>query len=93
MSRGSSFLSRLFPALASPRFALFGRNPLIDSAAPLSSLFGLKTLSGKSGPAWRSSFGIPMLARRPYSLGSPSLLRNPAPLSSVLGLRVLGRYQ
>jgi hypothetical protein len=94
LTHGHSFLSRLFGQLASPDFALFGRNPLIGSATPLSSMFGLKTVSGKSGPSWTSSFGLPMLTggQGPV-LGSPRLSRNPAPFSSLLGLRVLSVFQ
>jgi hypothetical protein len=95
LSRGRTFLSRLFGELTSPNFALFGRNPLIAKAAPLSSLFGLSTISGKSGPSWSSSFGIPLLTsgQGPVLSTLPQLSRNPAPLSSLLGLRVLSIYQ
>jgi hypothetical protein len=94
LSRGRTFLSRLFGELGSPHFALFGRNPLIDKAAPLSSLFGLKLLSGKEGASWRSSFGLPLLtAGQGPVLGIPPLSRSPAPFSSVLGLRVLSPFQ
>ena len=91
---GRSFFATLFGELTDPHFALFGRSSLSSRAAPLSSLVGLKTLSGRSGPSWRSSFGLPMLTSgSPYSLGLPLLSRNPAPLSSLFGLRVLSRYQ
>lgn len=94
LSRGRSFLSRLFGELANPHFALFGRSALSKKPAPLSSLFGLKTLSGKAGPSWRSSFGLPLLTSgTALSFGLPLLSRNPAPLSSLFGLRVLSRYQ
>jgi len=95
ISRGRSFLSRLFGELGSSRFALFGRNPLSRNPAPLSSLLGLKTRSGETGELWRSSFGLPLLSasQSAYSLGLPLLSSNPAPLSSLLGLRVLSRYQ
>jgi hypothetical protein len=94
LSPGRTFLSRLFGELASPHFALFGRSRLSGNPAPLSSLFGLKTLSGKSGPEWTSSLGLPLLARSaPTSLGLPLLSRNPAPLSWLFGLPVLSRYQ
>jgi hypothetical protein len=94
LSRGRSVLSKLFGELASPHFALLGRSSLSSRAAPLSSLVGLKTLSGRSGPSWRRSFGLPMLTSgSPSSLGLPLLSRNPAPLSSLFGLRVLSRYQ
>ena len=83
--------------LLSSRFALFGHGPLIRNAAPLSSLFGLSTLSGKGGPSWTASFGMPLLAQggKPISskLRLPTLSRNPAPLSSLFGLPVLSRYQ
>jgi hypothetical protein len=94
LSRGRSFLSRMFPALTNPRFALFGRNPIISSPAPLSSLFGMKTLKERSAP-WEKSFGWPLLMKkgRPTSLGLPLLSRNPAPLSSLFGLRVLSIFQ
>lgn len=95
LSHRRTFLSGPFGELASPHFALFGRSSLSRKAAPLSSLVGLKTLSGKSGPAWRRSLGVPMLTGRgsPTSLGLPLLSRNPAPLSSLFGLRVLSRDQ
>jgi hypothetical protein len=94
LSKGRSVLSRMFGELGSPHFALFGRNPLIDKAAPLSSAFGLKMLSGKSGSSWTSSFGLPMLtAGQGPALGVPWLSRSPAPFSSFFGLRVLSRYQ
>jgi hypothetical protein len=95
LTRGRSALSRLFGELASPHFALFGRNPLMDKAAPLSSLFGLGTSSGKSGASWTSSFGLPMLTsgQGPVLATIPMLSRNPAPLSSLFGLRVLSIYQ
>jgi hypothetical protein len=94
LSAGRSFLSRFFGELTSADFALFGRNPLIDNAAPLSSMFGLKMLSGKSGSSWTSSFGIPMLtAGQGPTLGVPWLSRSAAPFSSLLGMRVLSPYQ
>lgn len=95
LSHGRSLLSRVFGELTSPHFALFGRSRLSRKPAPLSSLLGLKTLSGRAGAAWRRSFGLPMLIRSgsPTSLGLPLLARNPAPLSSLLGLRVLSRDQ
>jgi hypothetical protein len=94
LCRGRSILSRLFGELASPHFALFGRSALSKKPAPLSSLFGLKTLSGKAGPSWTSSFGLPLLTSgTAQSFGLPLLSRNPAPLSSLFGLRVLSRYQ
>ncbi len=94
LSHGRSVLSRLFGELASAHFALFGRSALSSRAAPLSSLVGLKTLSGRSGPSWSRSFGLPILTSgSPSSFGLPLLSRNPAPLSSLFGLRVLSRYQ
>jgi hypothetical protein len=87
--------SQLSAELRNPHFAVFGRSELSPKAAPLSSLVGLKTLSDRSGRAWRSSFGIPMVTRggSPTSLGLPLLARNPAPLSSAFGMRVLSREQ
>jgi hypothetical protein len=76
LSRGRTFLSRLFGELGSSSFALFGRNPLTRNAAPLSSLFGLSTLSQQKG-AWTSSFGLPLLSG------------NQKPVSSKLGLPLL----
>lgn len=96
LSRGRSLLSRMFPALASPRFALFGRNPLIDNPAPLSSLLGKGTLT-ETPQYWEKSFGWPLLepgaAPTCAKLGIPMLSRNPAPLSSLLGLPVLSMFQ
>ena len=77
ISHGPSYLSRVFGELVSSDFGLFGRNPLISNPAPFSSLVGLKTLSGKTGAAWRSSFGLPLLAgTSPVSskLGIPELV-------------------
>jgi hypothetical protein len=95
LSHGRTFLSRWFGELGSPHFALFGRNPLIDKAAPLSSMFGLKILSAKARASWRSSFGLPLLTRgQGPVLGTiPMLSRNPTPLSSLFGMRVLSIYQ
>lgn len=95
LSPGRSFLSRIFGELGSPNFALFGRSRLSQKAAPLSSLFGLATISDKSGPSWTSSFGLPLLSERsrPFNLGVPLTARNPAPLSSLLGLPLLTKYQ
>jgi hypothetical protein len=94
LSHGRTFLSRLFGELASPHFALFGRNPLTRNAAPLSSMFGFRILSHKGGSSWTSSFGLPLLGGPGPSLsGLPLLSRNPAPLSSLLGLPTLSRFQ
>ena len=95
LSHRRTFLSGPFGELASPHFALFGRSSLSRKAAPLSSLVSLKTLSGRSGPSWRRSFGLPIVTRRgsPTSLGLPLLAPSPAPLSSLFGLRVLSRDQ
>jgi hypothetical protein len=79
LSKGTTWLTALFPALTRSNWSLFGpglsarRNP-----SPLSSLVGLKTLSSSKGP-WRTSFGLPLLSR------------NPAPLSSLFGLSLLSR--
>ncbi len=56
--------------------AVFGFGLLSRSAAPLSSMFGMKVLSApKEG--WRSSFGMSLLSE------------NPAPLSSLLGMKTV----
>jgi hypothetical protein len=78
-SSGRSFLSRWFPELSSHDYALFGSNNLIRKAAPLSAMFAMPTLSGKSGDSWTTSMGFPILSR-----GS-------APLSDSLGLPLLSR--
>jgi hypothetical protein len=95
LSQGRTFLSRWFGELGNPHFALFGRNPLMDKAAPLSSMFGLKTISGKAGASWRSSFGLPLLTsgQGPVLSTIPMLARSPTPFSSLFGLRVLSIYQ
>jgi hypothetical protein len=72
-----TFLSRMFPALTKANYSLFGTPNLSNKAAILP--FPVK--SGKSGTSWKSSFGIPLLSR------------NPAPLSSLLGMSPLSRYQ
>ena len=55
---------------------LLGLGLLGGGAAPLSSLFGMKTLTAQKRP-WTSSFGMSLLSR------------NPAPLSSMLGMKTL----
>lgn len=63
--------------LVRSRSAQHVTDPTISrSAAPLSSLFGIPTLSGAK-PPWKSSLGLPLLSR------------NPTPLSSAVGLKTL----
>ena len=79
LSKRLSFLSRRFRPLTRPTFALssmFGMPLLSNNPAPLSSRFGMKTLSSGKGYGTHT-FGLPLLSR------------NPAPLSSMLGLKTL----
>jgi hypothetical protein len=96
LSRGRTLLSWMFGELASPHFALFGRNPLVDTAAPLSFLIGKPVLLREPAPL-SAKIGRPVLMqeRTPLSskLGLPLLSRSPTPLSSLLWLPVLSRYQ
>lgn len=96
LSPGRTVLSRMFGELTSPRFAVFGRNPLIRSATPLSSLIGKPVLLHEPAPL-SAKLGRPVLIpeRTPLSsrLGLPLLSRRPTPLSSLLWLPVLSRYQ
>ena len=96
LSRGRSFLSRMFGELASSRFMLFGRNPLISNAAPLSSMIGQPLLSEDPAPL-SSKIGQSLLSGEKAPLSSklslPLLSRNPTPLSSLLHLAPLSRYQ
>ena len=81
LSKGLSFLSRWFPPLSRPTFSLssmFGMPLLSKNPAPLSSVTGMKTLSGEKGYGTHS-FGLPLLSR------------NPAPLSSMIGMKTLTR--
>jgi hypothetical protein len=83
LARGRSFLSPMFGELGSSKFSLssvFGLGLLSRNGAPLSSLLGLKTRSGKTG-AKTGSFGLPLL------------VRNPAPFSSLFGLPLLARHR
>lgn len=72
--------------LVSHRFSLFGEPGLSRRAAPLSSLFGLPTLTRAGKPFFGglASHGF-------YLFGKPYLSRNPAPLSSLFGLGTLRR--
>ncbi len=157
-SRGLSFMSRWFGELGRHDYTLsdkFGLRFLSRNPAPLSSMLGMSTKSGKSGETWTRSMGFRMLSdnaapvsgflgipllkgqndsqsyaprrhRREFSnraaplsglfglkplssgrhtimarmfppltrpdftlLGQPSLSRNPAPLSSLVGMKVL----
>ncbi|MCU0836552.1 MAG: hypothetical protein MUC77_19290 [Chromatiaceae bacterium] len=96
LSPGRTVLSRLLGGLASPRLALFGRNPLIRNAVPLSSLIGKPVLLVAPAPL-SAKLGRPVLMaeRTPLSsrLGLPLLWRSGTPLSSLLWLPVLTRYQ
>ena len=80
-----------------------GLKPLSKSATPLSSLVGLKPLTAPKSKT--SSFGIPLLSRKGTmfgmnaikredperfdSFGIPLVSKDPTPLSSLLGLKVL----
>jgi hypothetical protein len=76
-AREGSFLCWLYGDSSSRNFLIFDWIPTIsDKASPLSSLFGLRTLS-QNPDAGDKSFGI--------ALKSDS----PSPLSSKLGMRVL----
>lgn len=66
--------------LVSHRFALFGQPSLSRKPSPLSSLFGLPTLT-RGGKAF---FGG-LIDHGFYLFGRPRLKRNPAPLSTMLG--------
>jgi hypothetical protein len=72
--------------LVSHRFSLFGEPGLSRKAAPLSSLFGLPTLTRDGKPFFGglSSSGF-------YLFGKPRLSRNPSPLSSLIGWGPLRR--
>jgi hypothetical protein len=75
-----------FGGLTSHRFALFGEPRPSRNPAPLSSLFGLPTLTRGGKPFFGG------LARHGFYLfGEPRPSRNPAPLSSLLGLSPLNR--
>jgi hypothetical protein len=64
LSRGPSFLSRSFPPLTRPNFALTGWLGLLSrSGAPLSGMFGLPTLSNKAAPL-SGMAGLPLLSSR-----------------------------
>ncbi len=86
--------------------SLVGLGLLSRKAAPLSSLFGMKTLTTRKRE-WRTSMGLPLLSSNPAPLSSMlkmstvtsrkgpdrvRLSRNPAPLSSLLGLATLVRH-
>jgi hypothetical protein len=91
-----TFLSRLFGQLASPHFALFGRNNLSATAAPFSSLIGRPVLWSEPTPL-SSKLGRPVLSREPTPLSSkltlPPIWANATPLSSLVRLPLLTRYQ
>ena len=72
-----SFMSRIMSPLTRSDFALLGKPNLSGNAAPLSSMLGMPVKSGKSGDAFKSSFGFRLLSS------------NPAPLSSFFGFSVL----
>lgn len=73
-----------FGGLVSHRFALFGQPRLSRNPAPLSSLFGLPTLTRGGKPMFGG-----LASHDFYLFGKPRLGRNPAPLSSLLGWRTL----
>ena len=69
-----------FGGLVSDRFALFGQPKLSRNPAPLSSLFGLPTLTRDGKPMFGG-----LASHDFYLFGKPRLSRNPAPLSSLIG--------
>jgi hypothetical protein len=91
LSRGRSWMSRIFGELTSPSFAVFGSDPLIASPTPFSSRFGLGVLSHQGGPSWTKSFGLPLLTKggKPSWFAPARLAKHPAPFSAALGLPVL----
>jgi hypothetical protein len=95
LSHGRTSLSRLFGELISPHFALFGRNPLSRSAAPLSAMIGQPTLWPEPAPL-SAKINRPVLSDDPTPLSSklamPLLASSPTPLSSLLRLPLLSRY-
>ena len=76
-SNQQTFLARMFPPLTRANYSLFGTPNLSNKGAVLP----LPVKSGKSGDNWKSSFGFPLLSK------------NPTPLSSLLGMSALSRYQ
>ncbi len=72
--------------LTSHRFALFGQPSLSRNPAPLSSLFGLGTLTAGG----RALIGG-LVDHAFYFFGSPRLKRESAPLSRMLGWPLLSR--
>lgn len=91
LSSGLSWMSRIFPVLAKPSTgvsSLFGLKMRSHKAAPLSSAVGMKTITDRKRN-WTSSLGMPLLSRKGPRA---SLMNNPAPLSSLLGLPTLSRY-
>ncbi len=88
-SRSSSELvSSSYHAL--PNF--FGMGLLSRRATPLSSMFGMRTLSKPKGPRKRS-FGLPLLSSNPAPLSSmfriPTLTRSGGPGNKSFGFRLL----
>ncbi len=93
LSSGLSWMSRLFPPLAKPNAGIskmlglkvlsggtsfLGPKRLKNKPAPLSSMFGMKTVSAPK-KNWNSSLGFPLLSRKA------------TPLSSMFGMRTLTR--
>jgi hypothetical protein len=74
--------------LVSHRFSLFGEPKLSKRAAPLSSLFGLPTLTRDGKPILGG-----LSSNDFYLFGKPRLARDPAPLSSLIGLGPLSRRE
>ena len=77
-----SFLGRWFPPLTRSNFAMFpgffGGGMLSRNPAPLSSMFGLPVLDGKSGNQLTASFGLPLLTKS-------------KPVTSTFGFPLLSR--
>jgi hypothetical protein len=65
-TRGRSYLSKVFPELASSSYAfssMLGLKMLSRNPAPLSSMVGLKTVSKSRGP-YRPTIPLPLLSKR-----------------------------
>jgi hypothetical protein len=96
LSSGRTFLSRMFGQLASPHFALFGRNNLSSSTAPFSSLIGRPVLWSEPTPL-SSKLDKPVLLQDPAPLSSkltmPPVWKQATPLSSLFRLPLLTRSQ
>jgi hypothetical protein len=94
LTRGRTFQDR-YPELKDPHWTFSSRlgiPPLSRNQRPRASL------SGRSGPAWRRSFGLPMLSGNPapfsstfgmHLLTGPLASHHPAPFSERAGLPLL----